>query len=148
MYIYCDGAARGNNKIDVPTLCSVGIVVFGDSDKKNLIESRGYVVGASTNNESEYIAMIDSLQLFQEYLHRGYQGCCVIRCDSLLVANQLNGVWKCKAENLLPLYSQALSICNGLAGLVKIEHVKRKFNKEADAEANMALDTCCDVDMV
>jgi len=66
-----------------------------------------------------------------------------VRGDSELLVKQINGVYRCKAENLIPTYLNCRSIIKELksSGIkVKVEHVKRKFNSRADELANKAMD--------
>jgi hypothetical protein len=51
--------------------------------------------------------------------------------------------WKIKASNLKPLHAHALGIAKDIPN-ISYNHVKREFNKEADAIANKAVDTRAD----
>jgi ribonuclease HI len=55
------------------------------------------------------------------------------------VVKQLNGQYKVKNEALKPLYRKATSLLDALPD-VKVMHVPRAENKEADKLANAALD--------
>lgn len=51
-----------------------------------------------TNNEAEYLALIDALEKVQEYYP---QGChVIIHCDSQLIVNQFDRTWKCEQDRL------------------------------------------------
>ena len=63
----------------------------------------------------------------------------------MLVVEQLSGVWKCKADNLTPLYEQGLSMVRRVQdqcfdGFFQLAHVYREYNVDADSRANIALD--------
>jgi ribonuclease HI len=53
-------------------------------------------IGFKTNNEAEYLALIDALE--DEKVHD-----CEILSDSQLIVSQIKGVYNCKDEKLLPL---------------------------------------------
>ena len=141
--IYCDGAARLNNIKNVPTKCSIGVVVY-------LIDSRGNRTRvaqvsrkeptAKTNNESEYLAMIKSMKVFRE-INKETHLPGTIYADSLLVVSQVTGKWQCKSETLRPFYVKAVNLYRTLMNKgLSIKHIRREFNQEADALANQALD--------
>jgi len=62
-----------------------------------------------------------------------------VRGDSLLVVNQMNGLWKVKHANLKPLAAEARRLLDGFEH-AEIKHVRREYNTEADALGNEALD--------
>ena len=64
----------------------------------------------------------------------------LIRSDSELLVKQMNGQYRVKSPGLLPLYRAAKSLTIKL-GKVRLEHVRRAQNKEADALANVAMDS-------
>jgi ribonuclease HI len=75
----------------------------------------GYVVherrdypGVITNNQAEYMTLIEALQLLvNQEGPATRQARLVINGDSLLVINQLLGKWKVKNAGLQPLHRQA-----------------------------------------
>ena len=126
--LYADGGARGN-----PGPAGSGAV---------LIDERGVVIaemrrslGHATNNVAEYTGLIIGLE---EALRRGVDDLDV-RLDSLLVVQQMNGVWKIKHPGLRPLALRAGAL---LARFPKrtIAHVPRELNALADAQVNRAID--------
>ena len=62
-----------------------------------------------------------------------------IRSDSLLLVQQMRGVYKVKHEGLKPLHGQARLLAHKI-GRVTFEHVPREKNKDADRLANLAMD--------
>jgi ribonuclease HI len=62
-----------------------------------------------------------------------------IRADSELMVRQLNGQYKVKHPNLIPLYQEALGLLRKIPSF-KIVHVRRELNKDADRLSNEAID--------
>lgn len=76
-----------------------------------------------TNNQAEYrtlIAALDRLQRDQDGLRRG--GHVVVRGDSQLVINQVNGQWKVKNAELQPLHRQAVALLRGFDSVEVVWH--------------------------
>ena len=97
-----DGGSRGN-----PGTAGAGAVLYTlhDDGVENVIKKRekwaGYFyIGNTTNNVAEYMGLIEGLKqaivLDIKYIE--------IEGDSLLVISQLNGIYKVKHSNLIPLY--------------------------------------------
>ena len=59
--------------------------------------------------------------------------------DFLKSTEYMTGKFQVRAENLLPLYNQ-VKILENCFNNVSYQHIRREFNKEADALANRALD--------
>jgi ribonuclease HI len=98
-------------------------------------ESLGEVLGTMTNNQAEYRALLLGLRLCVE---RGYREVEFL-LDSELVVRQVNGQYKVKNADLLPLYREADRLRCAIPHCV-IRHVPREQNAGADAAANAALD--------
>jgi ribonuclease HI len=60
--------------------------------------------------------------------------------DSELVIKQLRSEYKVKHPNLVPRYLELKNLVARHFPLITFEHVRREFNKEADALANEAMD--------
>jgi ribonuclease HI len=125
--IHCDGASRGN-----PGPAAAGLVVITPDGAQ---ESLGEVLGTMTNNQAEYRALLLGLRLCVE---RGYREVEFL-LDSELVVRQVNGQYKVKNADLLPLYREADRLRCAIPHCV-IRHVPREQNAGADAAANAALD--------
>ena len=65
--------------------------------------------------------------------------CIHVEGDSKLIINQMIGTYKVKAENLIPLHTEAMILANQFH-IIKFNHIKRELNKKADKLANDALD--------
>ena len=130
--IFCDGACRGN-----PGLSSIGVYVSNPPKGGKPWEINGFL-GKHTNNEAEYKAFIYALFLAKQQNWRNI----LIKCDSLLVVNQINGSWQIKNLNLMKLYEEAQYYLTHLTkeGKVDVVHIPREENKEADRLANLGLD--------
>jgi ribonuclease HI len=63
----------------------------------------------------------------------------IIKGDSLLIINQLNGTFSVKSDNLKPLYNEAKKSLLNFENVQYI-HVKRNNNAAADELANRAMD--------
>jgi hypothetical protein len=59
--------------------------------------------------------------------------------DSLLVINQVNGLYKVKSDFLLPLHKEVLSLRSKF-DYIEFNHVYRYNNKRADELSNMAFE--------
>jgi len=126
--LYADGAARGN-----PGPAGAGAV---------LLDGEGHVLaeltkplGVTTNNVAEYTALIIGLE---EARRRGVDDIDV-RMDSLLVVQQMRGVWRIKHPNMKPLALRAGELLASFATRT-IAHVPREDNTIADALSNKAVE--------
>lgn len=127
--INIDGAARGN-----PGPAAIGVVI-ADSAGLPLREC-GECIGRATNNVAEYSALIRSLELARELGVTSLE----VRSDSELMVKQMNGLYRVKNEQLLPLYQAARQACHDFDAVL-IVHVPRSRNRRADQLANIALDS-------
>src|ERR1700741_219832 len=126
--LFGDGGSRGN-----PGPSASGYVLL-DMDN-NILLKTGVYLGITTNNQAEYQALKFGLE---EALKRGVREVAV-HMDSLLVINQMKGVFKVKNRDLWPIHE---SIKETAAKFKKVTytHVPRELNKLADAEVNTTLD--------
>ena len=129
LVIHTDGASRGN-----PGKAGIGVAIF---DKNyHLLEELCKFIGESTNNVAEYQAMILAAQKAVAYNARKV----TFKTDSELLVRQLNGAYRVKSQNILPLYHE-LTILLGKIPEWKIQHVRREENVCADALANQGIDS-------
>ncbi|WJX65460.1 hypothetical protein P8452_50122 [Trifolium repens] len=122
-----DGACKGN-----PGPAGAGAILRAEDGSKVYRLREG--VGTATNNIAEYRALILGLKqaLKKGYKHIRVQG------DSLLVCNQIRGLWKVKNQNMGYLCNEAKELKDKFLSF-KIDHVLREHNSEADIQANRAL---------
>ncbi|HKV99140.1 MAG TPA: reverse transcriptase-like protein [Vicinamibacterales bacterium] len=125
---FIDGGARGN-----PGPAGWGALIQS-AEGETIAELHGGIPHA-TNNVAEYQGLIAALSWGVEH------GATVmaIRSDSLLLVQQMRGVYKVKHEGLKPLYGQAKLLAHKI-GRVTYEHIPREKNKDADRLANQAMD--------
>ncbi len=130
--IYTDGGARGN-----PGPAAIGVAI-GTPLNKNY----GEAIGNTTNNIAEYSAVVFALKKTKALLggEKAEKTEIEIRSDSELLVSQLNGKYKIKEENLVPLFIQIWNLKQDFKN-VSFIHVPREKNKEADKLVNKALDT-------
>jgi len=124
-----DGASRGN-----PGPASYA-VIMRDPNGKVILEL-GKKLGRDTNNVAEYYGLLAALDYAATHNIRALR----IRSDSELLVRQMQGRYKVKSPDLKPLYERASKLTRQLEYFV-IEHVLREKNREADALANLALDS-------
>jgi ribonuclease HI len=127
--VHTDGASRGN-----PGPAAIGVVIT-DPQGRVLLEL-GEALERTTNNVAEYTAVIRALERARAL------GARRVRClmDSQLVVRQLNGSYKVKHADMLPLYRRVLELIQDFDD-VTFSHVPREMNTEADRLANAALDS-------
>ena len=128
LIIFTDGAARGN-----PGPAAIGCVI--QDEKGDTVARISRCLGATTNNQAEYRAVIAALEKAVSLGARQV----VLYSDSELVVKQINGQYKIKNAGLRPLYSEVVSLIGKLDNF-KAAYIPRERNSEADALANKALD--------
>lgn len=126
--LFADGGSRGN-----PGPSASGFVILDMED--TVLVDKGVYLGVTTNNQAEYTA----LKLGLEEAHRMGSRKVHIYMDSLLVINQMKGVFKVRNRDLWPLHDKIKKLIAGFKE-VSFSHVPREFNKLADAAVNRALD--------
>lgn len=122
--IYTDGSSLGN-----PGRASYSFIILRDN--KLIIKKRGEL-GIKTNNQAEYIAVIESLR---EALRNGYNKI-EVYSDSLLLINQINGRYKIKSENIKNLFMELTRLKERFES-IKFIYISRdnEFLKLAHKEA-------------
>ncbi|HDQ04947.1 MAG TPA: ribonuclease HI family protein [Deltaproteobacteria bacterium] len=126
--LYSDGACRGN-----PGVGGAGAVIT-DAQGNVLWEGNEYL-GHCTNNIAEYKALILGLK---GALQKGYKHL-EVYLDSELLVRQINGAYKVKNEKLKNLMREIRSLIPSFE-LIKVTHVARCRNAQADKLANLAID--------
>lgn|SRR3990167_9778836 len=126
--LYGDGGSRGN-----PGPSASGFVILDMDD--NVLLEKGIYLGITTNNQAEYKALKFGLETALEFGAREV----AVHMDSLLVINQLKGLFKVKNQDLLPIYEAIKQLATKF-DVVTYTHVPRERNKLADAEVNKTLD--------
>ncbi|MCH7612735.1 MAG: ribonuclease HI family protein, partial [Candidatus Marinimicrobia bacterium] len=83
--------------------------------------------GDATNNEAEYSALMRGLQIALEMNVARIN----IFADSLLVVNQINGEYKVKHKNMIPLHANVSGLLNEFE-FWEVNYIPRDKNKVAD----------------
>jgi ribonuclease HI/ADP-ribose pyrophosphatase YjhB (NUDIX family) len=126
--IFSDGGSRGN-----PGPSAAGFVILNKQNE--VIAEGGEYLGITTNNQAEYhgvrIGLEKALELGATQLH--------FRIDSMLVVNQLNGIYKIKNRELWPIHERIRELMKRCER-VTFSHVQREFNQLADGMVNKTLD--------
>ena len=128
LIVSCDGAARGN-----PGPAGIGVVVARADGEVLATIAEG--LGETTNNVAEYTAAREGLRKAAELGARRVH----LRSDSQLLIEQLSGRYRVKAVHLRPLFAQVRSEIARFEE-VRLEHVPREQNREADGLANEGVD--------
>lgn len=128
--VFCDGASRGQGQKKIgEAACAVSVY----RNRKKIAQfARG--LGARTNNEAEYEAVISGLLICS--MGEFYNP--VIYTDSSVVANHINHKWKCSNDSLIPLLMTIEDIREEFN--FKVVQVERNFVWEPDALCNEFLD--------
>jgi ribonuclease HI len=128
LIVSCDGAARGN-----PGPAGIGVQIT--DEQGNVVAEIAEWIGETTNNVAEYTAALEGLRKAAELgAHRVH-----LRSDSQLLIQQLKGTYRVKAPHLRPLYEQVKGVLAGF-DRVRLQHVPREENREADRLANLGVD--------
>ena len=126
--IYIDGAARNN-----PGPAAIGGVILGPDN--NELERYSVFVGERTNNQAEYLSLIEALKRAKKYR----PGVVEVRSDSELIVKQLSGDYRVRNKELKDLYEKALELIREFKNF-RIIHIPRSENEVADRLCNLALD--------
>lgn len=126
--LYADGGSRGN-----PGPSAGGFVIMDMADI--VVKKNGKYLGITTNNLAEYHALKGGLEaaaaMGARYVH--------VYLDSLLVVNQMKGIYKIKNSELVPVHQAVRALLPSFEQ-VQFTHIPREYNKLADAEVNIVLD--------
>lgn len=125
---FSDGASRGN-----PGPAAIGVRILSADGAELLAE--GVAIGNTTNNVAEYRGVIHALT---RALELGL-GSLELRIDSELVARQLNGEYRVKHAALAEL-KERVDALRSRFRVLRVRHIRREANREADRLANEALD--------
>lgn len=126
--IYSDGGSRGN-----PGPSAAAFVVM--NKQQSILDQGGLYLGVTTNNQAEYHGVQLGLERAFEMGIRTIE----FRIDSMLVVNQMKGVYKIKNRELWPINERIRSLIDKFEK-VTFTHVPRELNQFADALVNKLLD--------
>ncbi len=126
--IYSDGGSRGN-----PGPSAAAFVVM--NQQLDILDQGGVYLGITTNNQAEY----HGVQLGLECAFKRGITAIEFRIDSMLVVNQMKGLYKIKNRELWPINERIRSLIDKFEK-VTFTHVPRELNLFADALVNELLD--------
>ena len=132
--LYCDGACRGNGKINSKS--GVGVVIFNKNN--DIVKKHKEYLGLGlTNNISEYKSLIiglnQAIKLNIKHIN--------VYMDSNLVCQQVIGKWRVKNDKLKELLREVKNLKSNF-DMFTITHVRREYNKIADQLANDSINHC------
>jgi mutator protein MutT len=126
--LFTDGGSRGN-----PGPSAGGYVIYAADGTQ--VDEGGEYIGITTNNIAEYQGLLLGLTRVAAL---GYSS---VECkiDSMLVVNQMNGIYKIKNRELWPVHERIRSLTQQFRRVV-FTHVTRDKNQSADRMVNITLD--------
>lgn len=127
--IKTDGGSRGN-----PGPAGIGVVIE-NADTGEVVENHAKFLGKATNNQAEYKAVILGLE---RAVILGAKEVEVV-ADSELLIKQARGEYRVKNPDLAIRFAE-MKAFERLLPRVTYRHVRREYNKAADALANQAMD--------
>ena len=126
--VYVDGCSRGN-----PGPAGVGYYIVGENGA--VLDQGGEFIGFATSRVAEYYALKVGCE---RAIQLGLKSVRFVS-DSLMLVNQMNGVYKVKNQDLLPIYEDVQELLGKLEAYAFV-HVAREQNTVADRKANEAVD--------
>lgn len=131
--MYSDGGARGN-----PGPAAGAAVLFNVDEHGKRGEQIGEAAryyDHATNNVAEYTGIVEGLKKAHELGFNEVE----CRMDSELAVKQLNGLYKVKNAELAKFFLEIHNLKQHFRS-VTFSHVRREYNKEADALVNKTID--------
>ncbi|WP_347693134.1 reverse transcriptase-like protein [Arthrobacter sp. Bz4] len=129
LIVEADGGSRGN-----PGHAGYGALVRDPESGAILVEKAAYI-GKASNNVAEYSGLVAGLELANEL-----DPTCriLVKMDSKLVVEQMEGRWKIKHADMHALARKARAVLDPRR--VKYQWIPREINKDADRLSNEAMD--------
>lgn len=120
---------------------SYGLVIYSDGKK---IHEEAKVIGKGrriSNNLAEYSALV---ALLQYLIRNSLEGKVLIRSDSQLVINQMNGTWEVTDGLYIDKWYEARMLRRDLRAELRFEWIEREENSEADKLSRQAYEAYCE----
>ncbi len=127
--LFFDGCSKNN-----PGPAGAGAVLYHNGVE--IWSSAVFVGHKETNNVAEYTGMIVGIKRAVEMGIRRL----VVKGDSNLVIQQMNGKFRVNAEHIKPLHATAKNIIRNF-DTIQFVHVYRHLNQRADELSNMGLES-------
>jgi len=131
--VYVDGGSRGN-----PGPSGIGYYI--EDVNGNMIKHGGMFIGFASSRMAEYFALKEGCE---QAIELGLKRVRFVS-DSLMLVNQMNGVYKIKNKDVIPVYEDIKKLFEQFDA-VAIIHKKREFTEKADKEVNLAINRHFDV---
>lgn len=126
--IYTDGGSRGN-----PGPSGAGYCIVGADGR--LIEAGNVFLGFTNSRQAEYYALKIAMQkAVEKGLKRVH-----FYGDSLMMINQMNGIYGVKNQDLMLIYEDILKLLEQFEEY-SFTHISREQNRPADHQANLAIE--------
>lgn len=126
--IFSDGGSRGN-----PGPSAGGFIIVDSSNQ--VVAEGGEYLGITTNNQAEYQGVRLGLEKAIELGLKDVE----FKVDSMLVVNQLKGIYKIKNRELWPIHERIRALMTQF-NTISFKHVRREYNQQADSMVNKTLD--------
>ncbi len=126
--VYVDGSSRGN-----PGPSGIGYHIVGENGQ--ILRQGGEFIGFACSRIAEYYALKEGCE---QAIELGLKSVRFVS-DNLMMVNQMNGVYKVKNRDILPIYDDIQRLLENFEACAFM-HVAREQNTEADAQANLAID--------
>lgn len=126
--VYVDGSSKGN-----PGPSGIGYKVVGANGE--ILAQGGEFIGFATSRVAEYYAMKEGCE---QAIELGLKSVRFVS-DNLMLVNQLNGIYKVKNRDILPIYDDIRGLLENFEACA-FTHVAREQNSDADAEAKAVID--------
>lgn len=123
--IHTDGGSLYNPG---PAACAF----VAKTHNKHLFQD-SFFLGTQTNNFAEYSGVIKALEWALSFKVQNPLSSLSFMCDSLLLVNQLNGLYKIKNPTIREFVFKIRTLEQEINIPVRYTHVLRELNQEADA---------------
>ncbi len=126
--VYIDGCSRGN-----PGPAGIGYHIVGPNGA--VLACGGEFIGFATSRVAEYYALKAGCE---KAIELGLKSVRFVG-DNLMMINQMNGIYKVKNRDLMPIYDDIQELLKNFEACAFV-HVAREQNTRADEQANLAVD--------
>lgn len=126
--VFVDGASRGN-----PGPSGIGYYIIGEDGQ--VLRRGGEFIGFASSRVAEYYALKEGVEQAMEL---GLKNVRFVG-DNLMMMNQMRGIYKIKNQDLKMIFDDIKKMLPQFESCAFI-HVNREDNREADREANQAID--------
>ena len=126
--VYVDGGSRGN-----PGPSGVGYYILGANGE--VLKRGGEFLGFATSRVAEYYGLKEGIEQAVEMGIKSVR----FMSDSLMLVNQMNGVYKVKNSDLIQIYDDIWKLLVNVDSY-RFGYIRREQNREADREVNRVSD--------